>query len=78
MKDRRSKPVCGVALLAAAMLIVPLCGCDAVDSLAAISRADSAGENDVTIQRLERDKGRAVAFSEQEIVVAAERGIEVR
>ena len=38
MKDRRSKPVCGVALLAAAMLIVPLCGCDAVESL-----ADAAG-----------------------------------
>ncbi len=51
---------------------------DAVDSLAAISRADVSGGGDVTIQRLERGKGRAVAFSEQEIVVAAERGIEVR
>lgn len=51
---------------------------DAVDSLAAISRADVSGGGDVTIQRLERDRGRAVAFSEQEIVVAAERGIEVR
>ncbi|MGB2984425.1 MAG: ATP-binding protein [Phycisphaerae bacterium] len=51
---------------------------DAVDSLAAISRADVSGDNNVTIQRLERDKQRAVAFSEQEIVVAAERGIEVR
>ncbi len=51
---------------------------DAVDSLAAISRADANGDSSVTIQRLERDKGRAVAFTEQEIVVAAERGIEVR
>lgn len=51
---------------------------DAVDSLAAISRADSNGDNGVTIQRLERDKQRAVTFTEQEIVVAAERGIEVR
>ena len=51
---------------------------DAVDSLAAISRADVSGDNDVTIQRLERDKNRAVAFTEEEIVVAAERGIEVR
>ena len=51
---------------------------DAVDSLAAISRADVSGAGELTIQRLERDKGRAVAFSEQEIVVAAERGIEVR
>ena len=51
---------------------------DAVDSLGAISHADAVGANDVTIQRLERDKHRAVAFSEQEIVVAAEREIEVR
>lgn len=51
---------------------------DAVESLATISRADVGDYNDVTIQRLERDKDRAVAFTEQEIVVAAERGIEVR
>ncbi len=51
---------------------------DAVDSLAAISRADAKGDSNVTIQRLERDKGCAVAFTGQEIVVAAERGIEVR
>lgn len=51
---------------------------DAVDSLAAISRNEISGHGNVTIQRLERDKGHAVAFSSQEIVVAAERGIEVR
>lgn len=51
---------------------------DAVDSLAAISRADVSNVNDVTIQRLERDNQRAVTFTENEIVVAAERGIEVR
>ena len=51
---------------------------DAVDSLAAISRADVSGGGDVTIQRLERDKQRAVTFTEHEIVVAAERRIEVR
>lgn len=51
---------------------------DAVDSLAAISRADVSEDSDVTIQRLERDKHRAVAYTEQEIVVAAERGTEVR
>lgn len=51
---------------------------DAVESLAAILHADAGEEKDVTIQRLERDKQRAVAFTEQEIVVAAERGIEVR
>ncbi|MBU0623362.1 MAG: ATP-binding protein [Candidatus Thermoplasmatota archaeon] len=51
---------------------------DAVDSLAAISRADVSEGSDVTIQRLERDEHRAVAYNEQEIVVAAERGTEVR
>ncbi len=51
---------------------------DAVDSLAAISRPEVDSDSDVTIQRLERDKCRAVAYSEQEIVVAAERGTEVR
>ncbi len=51
---------------------------DAVDSLAAVSRADVSGGGDMTIQRLERDKHRAVTFTEQEIVVASERGIELR
>ncbi len=51
---------------------------DAVDSLAAISRPDVGEDSDVTIQRLERDEQRAVAYTEQEIVVAAERGTEVR
>jgi hypothetical protein len=51
---------------------------DAVDSLAAISRADVSKDSDVTIQRLEQDKQRAVAYNEREIVVAAERGTEVR
>lgn len=51
---------------------------DAVDSLAAISRANVSAGSEVTIQRLERDKHRAVAYAEQEIVTAAERGTEVR
>ncbi len=51
---------------------------DAVESLAAISRPDVGDGSDVTIQRLEPDKQRSVALTEQEIVVAAERGIEVR
>ncbi len=51
---------------------------DAVDSLAAIVSDSDNGDDNVTIQRLERDKHRAVVFNEQEIVVAAKRGIEVR
>jgi AAA domain, putative AbiEii toxin, Type IV TA system/AAA ATPase domain len=51
---------------------------DCYMSLAAISRSDVSVESDVSIQRLEKGKPHAVAFNEQEIVIAAERGIEVR
>lgn len=52
---------------------------DCYEALAAISRADAKQEdNKVSIQRIERGKSRAVAFSEAEIVIAARRGIEVR
>jgi len=51
---------------------------DAVDSLAAIVTDGDNGDDNVTIQRLERDKQHAVTFNEQEILVAAQRGIEVR
>ena len=48
---------------------------DCYESLAAIAHP---GGHDVTIQRIERGKPVAVAFSEAEIVQAAKRGIEVR
>lgn len=48
---------------------------DCYESLAAIAHP---GGHDVTIQRIERGKPLAVAFSEAEIVQAAKRGIEVR
>lgn len=51
---------------------------DAVDSLAAIVSESNNGDDTVTIQRLERDKQHAVTFNDQEILVAAKRGIEVR
>ena len=51
---------------------------DCFESLAAISREDVSEESAVSIQRIERGESRAVAFTEQEIVIAAERGIEVR
>lgn len=51
---------------------------DCYESLAAICREEPEGLSRVSIQRLERDKTRAVAFTEREIVLAAERGIEVR
>jgi hypothetical protein len=51
---------------------------DAYESLAAIARLAVSNGSEVTIQRIDRFKGESVAFSEQEIVVAAERGTEVR
>jgi len=51
---------------------------DCVRSLASICGAHRAAGSDVSIQRIEPEKGRAVAFSEREIAVAAERNIEVR
>ncbi len=51
---------------------------DCYEALAAISREDAGEGSEVSIQRIEKGKPRAVAFSEQEIVIAARRGIEVR
>lgn len=49
---------------------------DCIYALAQIARADVTDGSDVTIQRIEGEC--AVAYNEQEIVLAAERGIEVR
>lgn len=51
---------------------------DCYESLAAISRADVDVDTEVSIQRIDRGKEKAVAFSERDIVIAAERSIEVR
>jgi AAA15 family ATPase/GTPase len=51
---------------------------DCWTSLAMIAEEEENTEDEISIQRIERDKEKAVAFSKQEIVIAAERGIEVR
>ncbi|MBA3312455.1 MAG: AAA family ATPase [Planctomycetaceae bacterium] len=51
---------------------------DCYESLAVIAHSDVSDSRNVTIQRIEREKHLAVAFSEKEIVVAAQRGLEVR
>ena len=48
---------------------------DCYESLAAVARAESG---EVTIQRIDRSREEAVAFSSTAIIAAAERGIEVR
>lgn len=48
---------------------------DCYESLAAIAQGD---DGDATIQRIDRSRKEAVAFSREAIVVAAERNIEVR
>lgn len=47
-------------------------------SLASIAREEDATKDGITIQRIEKDKNIAVSFNEREIVIAAEREIEVR
>ena len=51
---------------------------DCWTSLASIASREDAAEDGITIQRIEKGKGTSVAFTEREIVIAAERGIEVR
>lgn len=49
---------------------------DCVEALASIARPEASDGSEVSIQRIEPE--RAIAYSESEIVAAAERGIEVR
>ncbi len=51
---------------------------DCYQSLATICREGVIEESEVTIQRIERGSHEAVAYSEAEIIAAAERDIEVR
>lgn len=51
---------------------------DCYESLATIAREDVSEDSCVTIQRIESDSSVATVFTEQEIVAASERGIEVR
>ncbi len=51
---------------------------DCWTSLATIAKEEEVAKDGITIQRIEKGKQTAVAFTEQEIVIAAERGIEVR
>jgi len=51
---------------------------DCYESLASICREQVSAGSDITIQRIERGKSVAVGYSEQEIVAAANRGMEVR
>jgi predicted ATPase len=48
---------------------------DCYEALAAVSEA---GRTDISLQRIERGKTEAIAFSEAELRQAAERGLEVR
>jgi AAA15 family ATPase/GTPase len=51
---------------------------DCYESLASIAHESVTENSKVTIQRIEREKGTTVAFTERDIVIAAERGLEVR
>lgn len=51
---------------------------DCWTSLAAIANDENPSEEGITIQRIEQDKTSSILFTERQIVIAAERGIEVR
>ena len=51
---------------------------DCWTSLVSIASEEDAAEDGITIQRIEKDKDVAVLFDESDIVIAAEREIEVR
>ncbi|MFB2878741.1 AAA family ATPase [Floridanema aerugineum] len=51
---------------------------DCWKSLDAIANSENPSEDGITIQRIERDKSSSIVFNERQIVIAAERGIEVR
>ncbi len=51
---------------------------DCWTSLATVIRESGVDPPEVSIQRIEADKSRAIAFSAEEMIIAAERGIEVR
>jgi AAA15 family ATPase/GTPase len=51
---------------------------DCVNSLASIATKDSDGNTEASLQRIERNNDHSIRFTEREIAIAAERGIEVR
>ncbi|MDV3353354.1 chromosome segregation protein SMC [Leptolyngbyaceae cyanobacterium CCMR0082] len=51
---------------------------DCWTSLAAMANSENVIEEGITIQRIEKDKPKSIVFTERQVVIAAERGIEVR
>jgi AAA15 family ATPase/GTPase len=51
---------------------------DCWTSLAAIASTESPSEEGITIQRIEKGKPNSIGFTERQVVIAAEQGIEVR
>jgi len=51
---------------------------DCWTSLDAIASRENPSKEGITIHRIEKDKSRSIVFSERQVAIAAERGIEVR
>ncbi len=51
---------------------------DCYEALEVLANRDDVGEEDISIQRIEKDATKSVAYNKEEIAVAAEREIEVR
>jgi AAA15 family ATPase/GTPase len=51
---------------------------DCWTSLDAIASRENPSKEGITIHRIEKDKSRSIVFSEEEVAIAAEQGLEVR
>jgi AAA15 family ATPase/GTPase len=51
---------------------------DCWTSLDAIASRENPSQEGITIHRIEKDKSRSIVFSEEEVAIAAEQGLEVR
>ncbi len=51
---------------------------DCYEALASVARPEASKNSEISIQRIEKTKEKAVFFTEQEMVIAAERAIEIR
>lgn len=76
--ERMWQMVCEQAAALSVQVFATTHSRDCYESLAAVTKAEAAPTEGVTIQRIEQDRKRAVAVSGDAIAVVAERGLEIR
>ena len=76
--ERMWQMVCEQAAALSVQVFATTHSRDCYESLAAVTKAEAAPTEGVTIQRIEQDRKRAVAISGDAIAIVAERGLEIR